>query len=325
MDPFDAPEPTAGSRERLDRLRERTAAPPVVRPPRPVVPWLVSAAVLAFALGLIANPWFERRVRSQLPGFVETPPVDPAQARAFAALQARVAALEARPATVRTTGQDGGERIARLETRLDDVQRDAPALAARVDRLNTEVGSLRGRAEATAGVVQATLTDAASATSQAQVLLLLGAVRRTLETGGRLGPAEAALRAQLGARNPGPVGAVAALGAAPVTLGGLRQSFDQQRSAAGHAGGLSWWDSVTSAVRALLQGASPNGDAAALDRAAAALRAGNIAAARDAVAAAPQRARFAGWLAAADRYLAGMRGLASLEAAAVSPMPARAR
>ena len=61
--------------------------------------------------------------------------------------------------------------------------------------------------------------------------------------------------------------------------------------------------------------------AAAVDAAAAALRAGDVAAARDRLATlpAPGGARATAWLAAADRYIAGRRGLAALDAAMLAP------
>jgi len=328
MDPFDAPGPSAASRERLDRLRERPASGSPSPPQRAVVPWLISAVLLAFALGLIANPWFEQRVRSMLPGFARPagPTVEAvaAQARSLAALQARVAAIEQRPAANAAAVQPaagGLERTARLEARVDTAEREAPAVNARLETLTGDVATLRGRVDATAGVMQATLTDAASASELAQTLVLLGAVRRTIEAGGRLGVEEAALRALLGARQPQAVAAVAALGAAPVTPASLRQSFDVLRSNTVQRGPQSWWDNVAAAAGTMLHGTAVGEDAVLFERASGLLRAGNVAAARAAVAALPaaRRPRWAGWIVAADRYLAGMRGLAGLDAAALSP------
>src|SRR3546814_2330767 len=37
------------------------------RPRRSVLPWILTFASLTFALGLLANPWFEREIRSRLP------------------------------------------------------------------------------------------------------------------------------------------------------------------------------------------------------------------------------------------------------------------
>ena len=102
MEPFD-PRPDPGRPDpgradltatRLDRLRAGRVTPPPP-PQRAVFAWSLTAALLAFALGLIANPWFERSVRSHLPGFAPT--VTPTVAD-VTALEARVAALEARPA-----------------------------------------------------------------------------------------------------------------------------------------------------------------------------------------------------------------------------------
>src|SRR3712207_9449882 len=35
---------------------------------RAVLPWLLTAIAVAFAVGLLANPWFEHAVRGRLPG-----------------------------------------------------------------------------------------------------------------------------------------------------------------------------------------------------------------------------------------------------------------
>src|SRR3546814_18828310 len=37
------------------------------RPRRSVLPWILTFASLTYALGLLANPWFEREIRSHLP------------------------------------------------------------------------------------------------------------------------------------------------------------------------------------------------------------------------------------------------------------------
>ena len=337
MEPFNAPGPAPASRERLDRLRERTAAPPP-RAPRTVAPWVLSAALLAFALGLIANPWFERRVRSQLPGFAEAVPASPevlaAQQRSVAALQARVAALEIRSKAssgaaplVGPVPANEGERLARLEARLDNSERTAPASEGRMDKLAGEIATLTGRVDASAAATQATLTSATTAADRAQTVLLLAATRRALEGGARLGTIEPALRRQLGAANPQPVEAIAALGAAPVTLASLRQGFDTIRPQLGGAPVASapatgWLASLSATFDSMVhvRDASPgNPTEVRVERAAAALRSGDVTTARDQLAAlpAPARARATGWLTAADRYLAGMRSLAALESAAL--------
>ncbi|MGB7406815.1 MAG: hypothetical protein WA906_14100, partial [Pacificimonas sp.] len=70
----------------------------------PVFPWLIAVAAIFFAVGLIANPWFEREVRTRLPWVAQEADLGSISARLdrqdaeIEAVRTRVAALEQRPA-----------------------------------------------------------------------------------------------------------------------------------------------------------------------------------------------------------------------------------
>jgi hypothetical protein len=348
MEPFDDAGPGAGSRERLDRLRARGMRP-AARPERSVLPWLISAVLLAFALGLIANPWFEHSVRSQLPGIVGAPDTiapattgmsaasSAASSAAITTLQARLTALETHPAAD-VAGKLGdsnstaasevatADRLARIESRLDAAEHGSPPVTARLDQLTAAIATLSGRLDVAAQAQQAVVVSGTAAADNAKALLAVLATHHAIEGGTRLGALEAPLRQQLMATYPAAVEAVAALGRDPVTLAGLREGFDRLR---GQLTGEpppsgDWRSSLDAALATIVRvHPAPKTDSvtASVAAAAVALRAGDVAAARDRLAALPTvpRARAAAWLMAADRYVAGMRGLAALDAAMLAP------
>ena len=295
--------------------------------------------LLAFALGLIANPWFERNIRSHLPGFAAsagaTADEVAASRVALATLQGRVSVLETRPAAPQVSATSPAlpanvtERLARAEARLDGLERVDPATTARLDKVASELAALTGRVEAGSSATQATLASATASAEQAQRLLVLLSVRRAIESGSRLGALDPVLRRQFALDYPQPVEAVAALGGAPMTLAALRAAFDRVRpelAAPATGADRSWWGSLSDSLASVVQirrTADPvNGtdSVSRVARAAVALRAGDIVTASEQVGALPppQRARAAAWLAAAMRYTNGQRGLATLENAALT-------
>ncbi len=335
MDPIDtdAPSLSRSSLDRINALRERPLAPPPVRS-RPVLPWIISAVLLAFALGLIANPWFETRIRSQLPGFAAStlPTVADLEAQRAATLKLdrRVAALEARPAPpvpVAGVAAVASADVGQLSTRIGTTN-------ARVDAIGTQVSMLAARVDASAAATQATLASVAHDAAAAQSVLLLGVTRRALEKGEKLAvtvpSAEAALRSRFGAAHPEPLAAVLALGAAPVTSRSLARDLAQlapRLTGAVAPANASWWDSFTNSLSGIVR-VRETGSAATdpVDRVAAAQTAlliGNVDGAVLQVAALPaDKRRIAGsWLANAARLRTGLRGLAVLESAALAPLP----
>jgi len=317
------------SAARLDLLRQGAVAP-APAPQRAVVAWTLTAVLLAFALGLIANPWFERSVRSRLPGFAPT--LAPTVAE-VTALQARVAALEARPLarpTAATADPATGERVARVEGAVATLTAQQPATVARTDRLTTDVASLQARIDAGSAAATAALDNATTTAARAEALLVTGAVRRQIAAGARLGPLEAALRRTLGARAAPQVEAIAALGAAPVTPASLRAGLMALRPAVMGStrpvAARTWWDSLRAGLGGVFVQpvtATATDPAARLDRADRALGAGDVATAAAEIAALPAtlRPRATSWLAAAERYQAGWRAMSALELMLIDPLP----
>ena len=317
-----------------DRLRARLAGQPIrLTPPprRAVLPWILTAMLLTFALGLIANPWFERSVRSKLPGFTGIAAAAPevvANRAEITALEARVQALEARPvqrllAPTATTGAN--ERVAAAEARIDGLDRTATANTARIDALTGSVAALTGRVDATAGQTVLTLQAARADADRAQGALVVLAARRGLERGAWSPGLTQPLRTLFAQRDGPSVEAVIALGAAPVTIAGLRQGLVQLRGKpAATAAGRSWWESFTAGIGDIIQVRSRSGanddPIVEADRA---LIAGDIARAIAQVEKLPADTTrgTTGWLQSARRYQAGIRGLGALEETALSQAP----
>ncbi len=333
MEPFDPRDATRAdlTATRLDRLRAGRVPPPA-SPPRAVLAWALTAALLAFALGLIANPWFERSVRSHLPGFAPT--VTPTVAD-VAALEGRIAVLEARPLVKAVpagsaTDPAVGERVARVEGAMATMSAALPAETARSDKLASDLAALAARVDANAGATAAALDSATATAARAEAMLVAAAVRRQLAAGARLGPLELTLRRDFAAHAAPQVEAIAALGNAPVTLAGLRSGLGALRPAltgSATAPGVArdWWDNLRDSLASIVRPAgttSGTEPSARVERADRDLAAGDVAAAVTEIAALPPvlRARAAAWLSAADRYLVGWRALGELDALLLDPL-----
>ena len=329
--PIDRGEIDRASLEATERLRSRLTGKPVPAPSRgrPVLPWVLAAALLTFALGLIANPWFEHNVRARLPFAAEARTADPL---AIAALDAKVAALEARAAPAAAAAMPS-ERLAATEARVDSTGDALARDAARIDQLIRDFAALSARVEAN-GVRIASLSDATrSAADRAQAVLAVQLVRRALDAGRPLGPLDGALRQAFEARYPAAVQAVSALGAAPVTLASLRRDFEAVRrrsggAAPGPAGaGRTWFEALRDTIDgafAAAPDAAGTQAAAPIDLAAQALARGDTAAAANALRRLPNATRgyALGWIAAADRLRAGGEAMLILETATALLPPA---
>lgn len=335
IDPYDPREATARtdlSAARLDRLRSGRVTP-APAPSRAVFSWALTAALLAFALGLIANPWFERSVRSHLPGFAPT--LSPTVAD-LAAIEARIAAIEARPVTrsgpAAALDPAQGERLARVEGGLATLAATAPNVESRTDKIATDLAALTARIDATAGGTAAVLDSATATAARAQAMLIADVVRRQLTVGQPLGPLEPALRRNFAGRAAPQVEAIVALGATPVTVAGLRASLAALRpvitgSATPTTGARGWWETLRDGLTGVVVRAAPSATAtdpaARVDRADRDLAAGDVAGAVVEINALPvaTRGRATAWLAAANRYLAGWRALAVLDTMLLDPLP----
>jgi hypothetical protein len=302
--------------EQLDRLAarslaasERSQGGPPPAPKRSILPWLLTTAAVAFALGLIANPWFESAVRSRLPAQFQHPSVvaDPAVTGRVDALEARVAQLESKPATV--TAMPAPDELA---ARLTDLEADAMRLAA------ADLG-------AAARMEQLASAASSSAAGQGEVkaLFLLSAARRFVEAGRPFGALERMVTAGFSARDPVATEALAAWSAAPHSRGSLKARLHGPVPAASVAlpQQAGWWDRLVARLSGVVQVRGEEAQAAdseTRDKALDALAAGDLA---RAIAifdmAPPSRARDL-WLADARRLLAAEQALDSLETALLS-------
>ena len=324
MDLEDRGEVSAASLDATERLRARLTGKPVAAPPRPrpVLPWLIAAALLTFALGIIANPWFERTVRGQL-AFAEVAlPATGADPAEVTALKARLAALERRAAAAPMPS----ERLARTEAQTEATSDAITRNTARIDQIMRDMAALSAKVEA----------------GQCPRRHAGGDVR----SGGGAG----ARRAGAGRRAPrsrcGAPARAAGCGATPVVRGPAihRRSCRCRRWEPGRLrwrccdaiwrccgpgsttapppiqGRRTWLETLTdtlsSAVSSTPKTAGPV-PVAPVDAAAAALMRGDAAGAARELRRLPddRRAVAANWLAAADRLAIGDAALATLETA----------
>jgi hypothetical protein len=319
--PFDRGEVDRSSIEATERLRARLSGRPVA-PAAPrrasVLPWVIAGALFVFTAGMIANPWFEARVRGRLPFAA---PVAAPAAGDVAALQNRIAELEARagPAAAAMPVERLARTEARIETSTDQIAREAD----RIDRLTSDVAALSATLAGERARSEAAIAAATTAADRAQAMLVLALARRAVADGRPFGALDPALRQSFEARYPAAVKAVTALGASPVTAAMLRRDFDALRPAigAGPAAGarISWWDALTNSVSSVISTA-PSATAP-VPAATAALQRNDVrgAAAQLRRLNGPRPAALNNWLAAADRLVAGEDALTVLEAGVVLP------
>ncbi len=324
--PFDRGEVDRASLDATERLRARLSSrppTPPLRAGRSFLPWALFGALLVFVAGMIANPWFETRVRNMLPFTAMIAPKS-ADSAEIARLRERLARLEppaAAPslATVPPPAERLARTEAKIETSSDQIARDAE----RIDRLTAALAALAVTQQADRARSEAATATAIAAADRAQAMLVLVLVRRAVDTGRPLGPLDDALRRSFGERYPDAVKAVSALGAAPVSLASLRRDFNALRPAIGARvtdQRQSWWETLTTTIRAAVS--SPVLGTPQAAPAAAALARG------DYMAAAIQLRRLpspppalALWLAAADRLQRGNQALATLEAVSLLAVP----
>jgi hypothetical protein len=292
------------------------AAEPV-RPRRGILPWALVAGLLAFTLGMIANPAFERSIRLYLPGALQDDPSGfaarvTAQEQSIAALQRRLDAVEARGGGSAGPGAGpDGERVARLEGRLEGLEAFRGGVEARLAAAAADVAATRERVESNTQRIDSAIAGAAQGVEQARAVLLVAAARRAVDAGQRLGLLEPALRAGFPQAAPA-VEAVVALGAAPITLERLRADFARAKVARREqTDARSWWDSLSTGLATVISvrrsDVEPRDGISAAERR---LAAGDVAGAISSLERTPATA---GWIANARRYLAGQRGLAQLE------------
>jgi len=324
--PFDRGEVDRASLDATERLRARLSSRPAPPPPRAgrtFLPWAVAGALFVFVAGMIANPWFEARVRNKLP-FTAAIAAKPADSAEIAQLGERLARLE----TPATAAPPPAERLARteakIETSSDQIARDAE----RIDRLTADLAALAATQQADRARTEAATATAIAAADRAQAMLTLVLVRRAVDAGQPFGALDGALRRSFEVRYPDAVKAVAALGTAPVSLPGLRRDFNRLRPAIGARPAAdqrqSWWETLTSTISAAVSSPAPGTPLAAPEAANAALARGDYVAAANHVRRlpAPHPPALTAWLAAADRLRAGNQALAMLETTTLLAPPA---
>ncbi|WP_439532644.1 COG4223 family protein [Polymorphobacter sp.] len=325
MDPsFDRGEVDRASLEATERLRQRLAEERKTRPggarSRTMLPWVFVGGLLVFLAGMIANPWFEARVRDQLP-FTPSAPPAPVVAE-VEALRDRLALLEARPQPSEDAPPPN-ERLARTEARVETSTDLLAREADRIDRLTADLATLNARLEADRVRDEAATTAILSAADRAEGMLAVMLARRALEEGRPLGAIDAALRRAFEVRYPAAVNALAAYGANPVRLAQLRQDLETMAGLEGAAGGRgrSWWDIFGTRVSRLISPAEGPDIPASRSAADAALARGDVRTAAGLLRRlpAPRPAALQRWLVAADRYATAEEALRTLETAALIP------
>lgn len=306
-----------------------------------VLPW----ALLAVAGGLAAVLWLAPGLLGVNRTSTETATGLPAPGDATSgALSAPGAppALSASPAdSPDPITPDLAARVDRLEGLLGALPSgsggDLPSLPAgdvpaRVAALEAEVRRLvdaQGAADSRFAALVAELDAAglrsggiAAATAQARDLFLLAAARRHLERGRPLGPVEAALRQQFGAREPSAVEAIAAWSRAPNARDLLAERLAQGfgAPAVGPAEDGGFWDRLRAQISGLVRLRRADGpDPAIRERAAARLAAGDLDGAITLLSEAPADPRLAAWLEDARRLSSAEAGLERLELLALQP------
>lgn len=305
--PFDRGEIDRASLDATERLRARLSGRPTAPPParRSVIPWVLAGGLFVFTAGMIANPWFERSIRTRL---------------SFGT--AAVTTAPAAPVATAPAAVPAAERLARAEAKVESSVDQLARDAERIDNLTRDVAAIGARVDADANRTEAASAAAVSAADRAQGMIAILLAREAIESGRRLNGVEAVLRQSFEARYPQAVAAISALGTAPVTVAALQRDLARLKPDANGAP-LDWWQTLTASVRTLVT--RPTGvsqapvDAAALalDRGDVAMAAGHLRRLPD-----PKPAPLTAWLAAADRWQAGMAALTVLETAAiVAPVP----
>jgi hypothetical protein len=314
-DAFDRGEIGDGSLAATERLRarlmaEREAPPPPSR--RSALPWAMAAALFAFAAGLIANPWFEARVRDRLPfAAPETvPAID------LTPLEKRLAVLEkGAPAAPVVAAERLARAEARVESSTGQIERDAQ----RIDELTAEVARLTARLAAQEARDETVMATAQGAADRAEAMLTVLLLRRAVADGRPLDALLPAARRLFEPRHGEELAALAALAESPATRTGLTGDLNQLARGQAGRGRPNWWQALTGRVDALLSGTETD----ALDRARAAAGLGDLDAAVRALRGDPALARdpaVRGWLASAARLRAAEVAIGVLEASAAMPL-----
>lgn len=320
-EPFDRGDINEASLAATERLRARLMSQPAAPPPaqRSVVPWVLVAALFAFAAGLIANPWFEQAVRGRLP-FIPAPAVTKPADTAW--LVARLEALEAR--TRAAAPVVAAERLAAAEARVDSSTGQIARDAQRIDALTAQIGQLAARLAVEEARDTALIAAIQGTADRAEAMLTVLLIRRAIDAGRPVDPFLPAIRRLFDARHPDAVAAVAALSADPVTRAGLARDLDRLAETSRANARPNWWQALMTRVEATFSGTSAGNPAL---QARAAMARGDLGAAMALLRADPATGadpQLRAWLRAAERLTRADMALAELEADAAEPVAAPA-
>lgn len=255
-------------------------------------PWAITGIALAFAAGLLANPWFEARVRSHLPeplrsfGAADGTAVSDASGEQLAQLEARLAALESRPggsadlqplyeriarleagqASTAPAPAFGGEqapaidpglsqRLAALEGRVNTLDQSVVNAAAQAQTLQNAHAQLDSRLTQFTAEAKEQIQALQGQGTQARTLLLVSAVRRALDSGQPMIGAVNQLSQTLG-QNNADVAALQAVAQGAPTISQLRERLARQKQtllAKAPATEGPWYERVGESLRSLVQ------------------------------------------------------------------------
>lgn len=298
--------------DELDRLAARSLAAQQAdskrKSGRSVWPWVISAVLLAFALGLIGSPWFERQTRSHLPPELRSdvlPSPDP-----------RVDGLS--------------ERLARLETAeppqlpapLAQADSAPPVQDSRIAALESRSAALNSSIEALVAEHARTSSALAMEDNRLRDLFLLALTRRLFEAGRPLTPLEPALVARFRDSDSARLDALFAWSRAPHDRQALAARLAQMEAQADTLATQGWWERVKAGFGRLVtvrgEGvAEPVRFETQMAKAQDALRAGDLSLAIAALRPLPQTAAIREWLQDARLLMAAEAALTQLETAAI--------
>lgn len=249
--------------------------------PRSAVPWVLVAGLVLFAAGLLLSPWFETNVRTRLPGVLQRPDVESIAARvereagAINALEARVTALETRPAASAPLGDaattpalndplplalgtgPSSERLARLEARIEALDRGQAQASTRLDNVSAELAGLNVKIGQVGGNAERSIAAAAESAEKARGVLLVTAARRAAEQGQSLAVLAPALRRHFAAADADAVERLLTASPGAPTLPVLRQRFARIRPQLAESAAPekpdTLWEQIKSGVASLVQ------------------------------------------------------------------------
>lgn len=239
--------------------------------PRAIWPWAVSGLLLAFVLGLVGSPVFERELRSTLPATLQSDLTEAADPRVDRLVE-RVARLESERAAPVAGAQVPADAAA-LALRLQAVESRAVAG-------ETNDANLLARLDALAAEVARTSTAVVETDARTRDLFVLSVARRMLEAGRPLTPIERAIETRFRDRDGAAVEALSAWSSVPQTRRTLRGRLDAIADMPPPEASGSWWDRLKARLSGLVtvrgDRAEPADSRALMEQARSAMAAGDV-------------------------------------------------